>query len=59
VMAILKAVSLDIPATVVLASIGPITSQAMRDLGLEPTIEAAEATIPALVEALIYQLRAR
>ena len=58
-MAILKAVSLDIPATVVLASIGPITSQAMRDLGLEPTIEAAEATIPALVEALIYQLRAR
>jgi uroporphyrinogen-III synthase len=57
-IAILKAVSLDIPATAVLASIGPITSQAMRGLGLEPTVEAAEATIPALVKALIYQLRA-
>jgi len=57
-MAILKAVSLHIPATTVLASIGPITSQAMRGLRLEPTVEAAEATIPALVKALIYQLKA-
>jgi uroporphyrinogen-III synthase len=51
-MAILKAVLLDIPATAVLASIGPITSQAMRELGLEPTLEADEASIPALVAAL-------
>ena len=35
-----------------LASIGPITSQALRDLGHEPTIEAPEPTIPALIQSL-------
>ncbi len=50
--ALLDAAGLALPANVILASIGPITSQAMRKLGLEPTVEAAEATIPALVEAL-------
>jgi uroporphyrinogen-III synthase len=34
------------------ASIGPVTSAAMRGLGLEPTVEAATASIPALVEAM-------
>lgn len=51
-VALLEAAAVRIPDGVVLASIGPITSQAMRDLGIEPTIEATEATIPALVEAL-------
>lgn len=40
------------PANTVLASIGPITSEAMREAGYVPTVEAAEATIPALVQAL-------
>jgi uroporphyrinogen-III synthase len=40
------------PGIVVLASIGPITSQTLRDLGHEPTVEASEPTIPALVKAL-------
>jgi uroporphyrinogen-III synthase len=51
-MALLEAAQLKLPSGIVLASIGPITSQAMRELGMEPTIEAAEATIPALVAAL-------
>jgi len=51
-MALLEAGELTLPAGVVLASIGPITSQALRDLGLEPTVEANESTIPALTEAL-------
>jgi len=35
-----------------LASIGPITSQTMRKLGLEPTVEAATYNIDGLVEAI-------
>jgi uroporphyrinogen III methyltransferase/synthase len=34
------------------ASIGPITSQALRDAGYEPTVEAAEYTIEGLVRAI-------
>jgi uroporphyrinogen-III synthase len=50
--ALLESAVLTIPARTTLASIGPITSQAMRDLGLNPTLEAEESTIPALAEAL-------
>lgn len=35
-----------------LASIGPETSKALHALGLQPTVEAAEHTIPGLVAAL-------
>jgi uroporphyrinogen-III synthase len=49
---LLEAANLTLPPNIVLASIGPITSQALRDLGHPPTIEAAEATLPALVHAL-------
>ena len=51
-VALLDAAALTIPEGVVLASIGPITSHAMRDLGLEPTVESTESTISALVAAL-------
>ena len=40
----------------VLASIGPITSQALRDAGLSPAVEAVAPTIPALVDALAAAL---
>lgn len=40
-----------------LASIGPVTSQTIRDRGAEPTIEAPEATIPALALALVEYFR--
>lgn len=45
------------PSTVakrfVAASIGPITSQALRELGVEPAIEAVHFTVPGLVEAIV------
>ncbi len=50
--ALLDQARVSIPEGIILASIGPITSQAMRDLALTPTVEARESTIPALVEAL-------
>jgi uroporphyrinogen-III synthase len=53
---LLRTVGLALPEQIALASIGPITSQAMRDLGMEPAIEAREATIPALVDALCEAL---
>jgi uroporphyrinogen III methyltransferase / synthase len=36
-----------------LASIGPITSGALREAGLEPDLEAAEHTPDGLVAALV------
>jgi uroporphyrinogen-III synthase len=36
-----------------IASIGPITSQTARDLGLQVTIEASEFTIDGLVQAIV------
>jgi uroporphyrinogen-III synthase len=51
-LALLGAAGLTLPAEVVRASIGPITSRALRDLGLPPHVEAAQATIPALAAAL-------
>jgi uroporphyrinogen III methyltransferase/synthase len=36
-----------------LASIGPTTSQALCALGLAPTVEAGEHTIPGLVDAIV------
>jgi uroporphyrinogen-III synthase len=49
---LLEAAGLTLTDSVVRASIGPITSQALRDLGLPPHLEAAESTIPALVATL-------
>jgi len=51
-ISLLEDAGLILPPGIALASIGPITSQALRELGYEPTIEAREATISALVEAL-------
>lgn len=41
----------------VLASIGPITSATMRELGLPPTVEASEATVASLARVLGEYLR--
>lgn len=51
--ALLDAAKLTLPEKIVLASIGPITSQTLRDLGHPPQLEAAEHTIPALIHALV------
>jgi uroporphyrinogen-III synthase len=50
--ALLEAANLTLPPNITLASIGPITSQTLRDLGHPPTIEAPEPTIPALIQSL-------
>jgi uroporphyrinogen III methyltransferase / synthase len=42
----------ELLARVVLASIGPITSETVRALGLEVAVEASESTIPGLVRAI-------
>lgn len=49
---LLHAANLTMPTGIALVSIGPITSQALRELGSAPTIEATEPTIPSLIEAL-------
>jgi uroporphyrinogen-III synthase len=51
---LLEAANLTLPPNIALASIGPITSDVLRDLGHEPTIEAPEPTIPALVKAIVF-----
>jgi len=51
-IALLEAANLTLPATITLASIGPITSQTLHDLGYLPHLEAAEPTIPALIQSL-------
>jgi uroporphyrinogen-III synthase len=50
---LLDAAATTLPPDITLASIGPITSDTLRNLGHSPTIEAAEPTIPALVESLL------
>jgi uroporphyrinogen-III synthase len=50
---LLEAANLTLPPNIVLASIGPITSQTLRDLGHPPTVEAAEPTIHALIQSLL------
>ncbi len=42
----------ELLAGVVLASIGPITSETVRALGLDVAVEASESTIPGLVRAI-------
>lgn len=41
------------------ASIGPVTSDALRAAGMEPVIEATRSTMPDLVEAIIEWANAR
>ena len=43
----------DVLKTTKIVSISPITSQTLRELGYEPTVEAAEYTMPGIVNALL------
>ena len=45
-----------LPENLKIASIGPITSAAIRDNELEPDIEAEENNIPGLVKAIQEKL---
>src|ERR1700729_1320452 len=57
--ALLEAANLTLPPNITLASIGPITSEALRNLGYPPTIEAPEPTISALVQSLFAYFERR
>lgn len=57
-IALLEAAGHTLPASVVRASIGPITSRALRDLDLPPHLEAAEPTVAALADALAAYFQA-
>lgn len=54
---LLEESGLEIPPGVVQASIGPITSDAMRQVGLRPDVQAREASVASLVEALAEHFR--
>jgi uroporphyrinogen III methyltransferase / synthase len=43
----------ELMADVTVASIGPITSRTVRDLGMTVTIEAGEYTVPGLIRAIL------
>ncbi len=49
---LLRAAGLELPQGMVAASIGPITSQTLREHGIEPNVEAQSHTIPGLVDAM-------
>jgi len=54
--ALLETAGLTLPPEILRASIGPVTSQTLSDLGYPPQLEAAESTIPALVKILVKPL---
>ena len=49
---LLQASAFTLPETVLRASIGPVTSRALAHSGYPPHVEAAEATLPSLLDAL-------
>jgi uroporphyrinogen III methyltransferase/synthase len=53
VRAFVEAVGDDVARRVGVASIGPVTSAAAREAGLDVRVEAAQSTIPSLVDAII------
>jgi len=56
-LALLEAADLTLPPEILRISIGPITSDTLRDLGLLPHGEASSATIPSLVEKVVQALQ--
>ncbi len=56
---VLRASHLPLPQHVVLASIGPVTSATIRELGHTPGVEAREPSIPSLASAVASALRTR
>jgi uroporphyrinogen-III synthase len=52
-LALLEASGLSLPQEIQRISIGPITSQTLRDLNLPPHAEAAEPSLPSLVAEVV------
>ena len=53
---LLEASGLNLPPDILRASIGPITSTTLRDLGYPPQVEAAQPTVAALAEIVVKAL---
>jgi uroporphyrinogen III methyltransferase/synthase len=51
-----ETIGADCAAAARAASIGPVTSETARAMGIEVVVEAREATIPGLVEAVVDAL---
>jgi uroporphyrinogen III methyltransferase / synthase len=49
----LQSIDGELPAGVRLASIGPVTSESLRERGLEPDVEATRHDIDGLIDALV------
>ncbi len=56
-LALLASARVVMPMEVVRASIGPITSATLRELGYPPQVEALEANTASLAEALVAHLK--
>jgi uroporphyrinogen-III synthase len=56
---LLEAAGLELPPSVVLASIGPITTATLRDLGYKAHVEARESSVISLASAVATALRNR
>jgi len=56
-LALLEASSLSLPQEILRISIGPITSQTLRDLNLPPHAEATEPTLPSLAAEVVKALQ--
>jgi uroporphyrinogen-III synthase len=54
--ALMEAAGVALPEGTRRISIGPITSQTMRELGIAPHAEAAEANVASLVAAVVSAL---
>jgi uroporphyrinogen-III synthase len=55
-LALLESSGTRLPQEILRISIGPITSQTLRDLNLPPHVEATEPTLPALAAAVVKSL---
>lgn len=58
-LALFDAAGIAMPSGVILASIGPVTSSTLRELGYPPTIESQVASVDALANAVAEALRQR
>jgi uroporphyrinogen-III synthase len=58
-LALLEVAELSLPQEILRISIGPITSQTLRDLNYPPHAEAAEPSIPSLVAEIVKPLSLR
>lgn len=55
----MKAAGVELPEAVLRASIGPTTTQTLKDLGLPPHVQAATATVESLADAVAFKFGLR